>query len=78
MHTFFLNYDIKCQCTCVYTPQQNGVVEHKHCHILTVVQSFLYQSNLLVRFLIDCVLTAFYLINRLPSPILSDKTPFQL
>jgi len=54
------------------------MVERKHRHILIVAQSLLYQSNLPIHFWGDCVLIAFYLINCLPSPILSDKTPFQL
>ena len=78
MHQFFLDHDIECQRTCVYTPKQNGVVERKHYHILTIARSLLYQSNLPIRFWGDCVLTAIYVINRLPSPILSNKTPFQL
>jgi len=62
---------------CLY-PQQKGVVGHKYHPILTIPRSLLYQSNLPIRFLGDCVLTVIYLINRLPSPILSDKSPFQL
>ena len=34
MCNFFLKKGIQCQRTCVYTPQQNGVVERKHRHIL--------------------------------------------
>jgi len=62
---------------CLY-PQQNRVVECKHRHILTVVRFLLYGSNLSIHFWGDCVLTAVYLINRLLSSIMLDKTPFQL
>jgi len=54
------------------------MIERKRRHVLIVVWSLLYQSNLPIRFWGDCVLVVIYLINDLPSPILSDKTPFQL
>ena len=79
MHLFFLDHDIECQRTCIYTRHQNGIVECEQHHILTVAWSLLYQSNLPIHFLGNCVLTAVYLINRLPSPIQSVtliKHPF--
>lgn len=78
MKNFFKFHGIKYQHTCVYTPQQNGVVERKHRHILTVARALMFQSCLHLHFWGECVLTAVYLINRLPSPLISNKTHFEM
>ena len=47
---FFLKKGIECQRTCVYTPQQNGVVEHIHKHILNIARALIFQSHLPLEF----------------------------
>ncbi|XP_040374694.1 uncharacterized protein LOC112199378 [Rosa chinensis] len=77
MRSFFQANGIIHQHSCVYTPQQNGVVERKHRHIITIARALLFQANLPLEFWAECVLTVVYLINRLPAPLLSGKSPFE-
>ncbi|KAL0379126.1 UNVERIFIED_CONTAM: Retrovirus-related Pol polyprotein from transposon RE1 [Sesamum radiatum] len=64
--------------TCPYTPQQNGVAEHKHKHLLAIARALLFQASLPERFWGDCLLTATYIINRTPSHVLNWSTPYKL
>lgn len=65
------------QRTCVETPQQNAVVEMKHKHILNVNRALMFQSHLPKVFWCYAVIHAMHLINRLPSTMLSNKSPYE-
>ena len=53
-------------------------MERKHQYLLRIARVLQIQSQLPIKFWGDCVLHAAYLINKLPSPLLYDKTPFEL
>ncbi|GKA17682.1 retrovirus-related pol polyprotein from transposon TNT 1-94 [Tanacetum coccineum] len=60
-----------------YTPQQNGVVERKHRHLLETARALRIQANFPVQFWGHCTLAATYLINMMPMKILDWKTPYE-
>jgi hypothetical protein len=62
--------------SCPGTPEQNGVAEWKHRHIVEIGLTMLFHAQLPKHFWVDAFMTAVYLINRLPSSILKLKTPF--
>ena len=77
LQSFFTYCGIEIHHTCVYTLQQNGVVERKHRHILNAARSLLFQSLVPLNFWGMCILTIVHLINRISSTLLSNKTPFE-
>lgn len=66
------------QFSCPYQPEQNAVVERKHQHLLNVARSLLFQSKVPIQFWGECLATATFLINQVPTPSLKDKSPYEL
>uniref|UniRef100_A0A2N9HFT4 Integrase catalytic domain-containing protein n=1 Tax=Fagus sylvatica TaxID=28930 RepID=A0A2N9HFT4_FAGSY len=58
------------------TPQQNGVAERRNRTLLDMVRSMMAQANLPISFWGDALLTATYILNRVPSQSVSS-TPYE-
>ena len=66
------------QTSCAYTPQQNGVSERKNRHLLEVARSMMFERGVPKSLWGDAVMTACYVINRLPTENLGNKSPFEV
>ena len=73
--SFFDDNGIIHQSSCARTPQQNGVAERKIRHLSEVMRAMLFQMQVPKSYWSDAVLTACYLINRMPSTILGGQIP---
>ncbi|CAH9105365.1 unnamed protein product, partial [Cuscuta europaea] len=65
MRNIFTNRGIIFQKSCPKTPQQNGVAERKHRHLLELARTMLITARLPATFWVDAVLTATFIINRI-------------
>ena len=72
-----LAHGIVHQTTCPYTSKQNGVAERKHRHLLDMVRTLLLAMRVPQYLWCEAVLTATYLVNRLPSAALGGAIPLQ-
>ena len=66
------------QSSCVDTPQQNGVTERKNKHLFEVTRSLLLQMSVPKTYWGEAVLTATFLINRMPSQVSYFKFPIDV
>jgi hypothetical protein len=74
--SFLQTKGIISQRSCSYTPQQNRVAGRKNRHLLDVVRTLLIETSIPSKFWVEALTTTTYLINRLPSQILSLKSPY--
>ena len=74
-YSFMSSHGILHQSSCAYTPQQNGVVEHKNCHLVEITRTPLLHHKVPQRFWRDANLAACYLIIRMSSFVLHDQIP---
>ena len=65
------------QPTIPYTSQQNSVAERRNLTLYDMVRSMMAQANLQISFWGDALLTAAYILNRVPSKSVSS-TPYEL
>ncbi|XP_074321433.1 uncharacterized protein LOC141657940 [Silene latifolia] len=75
---FFKTKGIKHQRSIAGRPQQNGRVERKHRHLLETARALKFQSNVPLKFWSECLLTATYMINKMPTKLLNWKSPYEV
>lgn len=63
--------------TAPYTPQQNGVVERRNRTVAAMTRSFLKEAKLPSYMWGEAVRHSVYILNRLPTQVLSGKTPYE-
>ncbi|KAL0398049.1 UNVERIFIED_CONTAM: Retrovirus-related Pol polyprotein from transposon RE1 [Sesamum calycinum] len=76
--SFFLTKGVIHHKTCPYSPQQNGVVERKHKHLLQIARALMFQSAIPSKFWTEAILTATFIVNRLPTSVLQWKSPYEV
>jgi hypothetical protein len=74
LNSFFRIVGITHLVSCPYAHQQNGVVEHKHMHIVEMGLSLLANASIPLKFWDQAFLTATHLINRTPTKLLDYDT----
>lgn len=65
------------QSTCIDTPQQNGIAERKNKHLHEFSRAIMSSMNIRKYLGGEAILTASYLINRMPTHVLNYITPFE-
>jgi len=73
----FLNHDIYFRKSCPDTQAQNGVTECKYRHLIEMACAFLIEAYMPATFWVDAIHTAVSVANRLPTPNLQGKSPFE-
>lgn len=72
---YLSDHGIAHRLSCLGTPEQNGVAERKHRHIVELGLAMLYQASEPKRFWVEAFATSVFLINRLPSSQLKMGCP---
>lgn len=77
LRSIFQSYGITHLTSPPYTPEHNGITERKHRHIVETSFTLLSKASMPKKYWPYAFSTAVYLINRLPTPVLSLESPFQ-
>ncbi|RDX91039.1 hypothetical protein CR513_27041, partial [Mucuna pruriens] len=66
------------QSTCPHTPQQNGIAERKNRHLVETARTLLLSANVPTNHWGEAILTAYFLINQMPSASLENQIPHSI
>ena len=72
---YLLENGIIQQSSCFDTPQQNGIAKRKNHYLMEVARAIMFTLRVYKSFWGEVVLTAPYLINRMPTKILGFEIP---
>lgn len=77
LQTFLQSKGIEHYKSCPYTPEQNGLTERKHRHIIETTVTLLQYAKLPSQYWFFACQAVVYLINRMPTPVLKNQSPFE-
>lgn len=75
---FLTTHGIHHQVSCPYTPQQNGLVERKHRHLIETSITLLAQAQIPNTYWTYAIQTTVNLINLLPTAVLQFQSPWSI
>ena len=78
LKSYLLLHGITHYTTAPHTPQQNGVSERRHRHLVETGLTLLHDAHLDFSYWPYAFQTASYLINKQPTPLLQEKSPFEV
>ncbi|CAL2254016.1 unnamed protein product [Prunus armeniaca] len=73
---FLSTHGIVHQVSCPYTPQQNGLAERKNRHFVETAITLLTEASMPDIFWFHAMAHSAYLINRMPSKVLANQSPY--
>ena len=77
LSSFLTQLGIQFRHSCPYAHNQNGRAERKHRHIVELGLTLLAQASMPLQFWWNTFSTAVFLINRLPTQVLSHQSPYE-
>ena len=76
LRNYLANHGIGQRFSCPKHPEQNGLAERKHRHIVDTGLTLLAHAHVPPAYWVEAFNTAVYIINRLPSPVIQNSTPY--
>ena len=78
LKNYLSNHGISHNTIAPYTPQQNSVSKRRHHHLIEMGFTLLYDVSLPLFYWPHSFQTVSYLINQQPTPLLQNKSPFEV